>query len=132
MNTHFYQDVFAAAPWPYIADVLGLDTMVPMRLIMLLRLTRIFTMQHSQLMAARSTSVKLMKLVLSVFSMAHWLGCLWLAISEYEGYPDNGFSIGGERARQSAWIQYARAFHWYVHVQLLVLVRRLYFLLAIS
>ncbi len=112
LQSNFFQDVFAAAPWPLVADALELDHWVPMRLILLSRLTRLFTMQHSQLLVARSTTVKLLKLVLNVFSMAHWLGCLWLTISEYEGYPENGFSIGAELAAQSGWLQYARAFHW--------------------
>ena len=98
-NSHFYRDLFAAAPWPYMADLFGADFFIPMRLIWVLRLTRLFTMQHSQLLTARSTALKLTKLVLSVFSMAHWLGCMWLAISEYEGFPGTMRSLSTENAR---------------------------------
>jgi hypothetical protein len=112
LQSNFMRDVLAAAPWPLMAGVLQLDKLVPMRLITLLRMTRIFTMTHLQLLAGRATMLKLMKLVFSVFSLAHWLGCFWLAISTWEGHPDNGFAVGTELSRQSNWIQYARAFHW--------------------
>lgn len=112
LRGNFMRDVLAAAPWPLVADILRLDAFVSMRVIALLRMTRVFTMTHLQLLTGRSTTLKLAKLSLSVFMMSHWLGCMWIAVSKFEDNPENGFAVGSALAQQSNWVLYARAFHW--------------------
>ena len=109
LKTWFAVDCASCLPVNYVALIPGLDMnkanarsnrmlrlLRLLRLLKLLRLLRInrliqrYENQFHELM----TSVKLLKLVIFLSFMGHWLGCLWYFSGEFPGVPEEVDSNG--------------------------------------
>eukprot|EP01048_Picozoa_sp_COSAG05_P000759 COSAG05_NODE_23_length_31591_cov_92.542995_12_plen_785_part_00 len=92
----FLVDIVASVPFDFILNTDNSSSKATgsFRLARLLRLGRLVRVASIARMRMSSNSMRLLKLVFYLLTLAHWIGCTWYFISKIEQFPDDRFSAG--------------------------------------
>lgn len=114
LKSSFTIDLLANIPLLYIFDNHEFSFIYLLFLLRILRINRLFVILNrmERFSWVNSAYIRITKFIAIVFTLIHWIACIWFFIPNSEGFPEDSWAVGAEITEAKPQTQYIRSLYW--------------------